>query len=42
MCCAARQVKSIDALSREQLLALLTGLGLQGARLPLLLPGASK
>lgn len=35
-------VKSIDALSREQLLSLLTTLGLQNARLPLLVPGASK
>ncbi|GAB4818789.1 hypothetical protein N2152v2_005835 [Parachlorella kessleri] len=35
-------VRSIDALSREQLLQLLTVLGLQNARLPLLLPGARK
>ncbi|EFJ41361.1 hypothetical protein VOLCADRAFT_40547, partial [Volvox carteri f. nagariensis] len=36
-------VKSIDALSREQALALLqVGLGLQGAQIPLLLPGSSR
>lgn len=35
-------VKSIDALSREQLLQLLTTLGLQNASLPVLIPGASR
>lgn len=34
-------VKSVDALSREQLVALVTRLGLQGVRLPVLLPGAA-
>ncbi|KAF6256357.1 ABC1 family-domain-containing protein [Scenedesmus sp. NREL 46B-D3] len=33
-------VKSIDALSREQLVLLVQRLGLSGARLPVLLPGA--
>lgn len=34
-------VKSIDALSREQLYALVMQLGLQNTRIPLLLPGSS-
>lgn len=32
-------VKSVDALSREQLAALVARLGLEGVRLPVLLPG---
>lgn len=35
-------VKSIDALSRDQLRALLQLLGLENASLPVLLPGASR
>eukprot|EP00877_Chromochloris_zofingiensis_P007733 jgi/Chrzof1/3212/Cz12g16050.t1_COQ8 len=35
-------VKSIDALSREQLAALVLRLGLEGVRLPVLLPGAAR
>ena len=35
-------VKSIDALSREQLRALLLRSGLQGARIPNLLPGSAR
>ncbi|GIL68594.1 hypothetical protein Vafri_21849 [Volvox africanus] len=35
-------VKSIDALSREQAIALLQTLGLQGVQVPLLLPGVSR
>jgi aarF domain-containing kinase len=35
-------VKSIDALSRDQLRALLSTLGLQNAALPVLLPGANR
>ena len=35
-------VKSIDALSRDQLRALLQLLGLQNAAVPVLLPGASR
>lgn len=33
-------VKSIDALSREQLVVLVQRLGLSGVQLPVLLPGA--
>ena len=35
-------VLSIDALSRAQLVALVGRLGLQGIRLPVLLPGAAR
>lgn len=35
-------VKSIDALSREQAVALLVRLGLDGVQVPLLLPGAKR
>ncbi|KAG2432690.1 hypothetical protein HYH02_006675 [Chlamydomonas schloesseri] len=35
-------VKSIDALSREQAIAVITTLGLQNAMVPVLLPGASR
>lgn len=35
-------VKSIDALSREQLAALVLRLGLEGVRLPVLLPGEAR
>lgn len=35
-------VKSIDALSRDQLRALLSTLGLQNAALPVLIPGANR
>ncbi|KAG2482850.1 hypothetical protein HYH03_018241 [Edaphochlamys debaryana] len=35
-------VKSIDALSREQALAVVATLGLQGVRVPVLFPGASR
>lgn len=35
-------VKSIDALSREQLVLLVSRLGLQGVQLPVLLPGAKQ
>lgn len=35
-------VKSIDALSREQLVVLVSRLGLQGVQLPVLLPGAKQ
>ena len=35
-------VKSIDALSREQLVLLVSRLGLQGVQVPVLLPGAKQ
>jgi hypothetical protein len=35
-------VKSVDALSREQLASLVGRLGLEGVRLPVLLPGGGR